>query len=120
MPLTFFSLMRTRFFLSTGKIAHMSVQKNTRPTSLILLSCLLITALLASCAPATVTPVIFPTYDPFLPIPQDTLLDSPLAQTPARRCRQLQHAKQPLHASINSLSTSTRRQSASRKFTYTR
>ncbi len=78
MPLTFFSLMRTRFFLSTGKIAHMSVQKNTRPTSLILLSCLLITALLASCAPATVTPVIFPTYDPFLPIPQDTPIGQPI------------------------------------------
>ena len=78
MPLTFFSLMRTRFFLSTGKIAHMSVQKNTRPTSLTLLSCLLITALLASCAPATVTPVIFPTYDPFLPIPQDTPIGQPV------------------------------------------
>ncbi len=66
------------FSLSAGKIVSMSVQRNTSPASraLIAVYCLLITALLASCAPSTVTPVIYPTYDPFLPITQETLASS--------------------------------------------
>lgn len=52
-----------RILPSTGKIAFMSLHKTV--------CILLLTALLASCAPSTVTPIILPTYDPFLPIPLD-------------------------------------------------
>ena len=56
----------------------MSVQRNISSTSraLITVYCLLITALLSSCAPSTATAVYYPTYDPFLPIPQETLTSS--------------------------------------------
>ncbi len=52
---------------------------------------LLLTSLLASCAPSTVTPTSFPTYDPFLPIPQDpvisdiTSISPPLTPTATRQ-----------------------------------
>lgn len=65
--------------LSTGKIAPMSLNK-------IIQTAFLCTALLASCAPANTTPLVFPTYDPFLPIQNETALtgtDSPLLPIPS-------------------------------------
>ncbi|MBC7875607.1 MAG: LysM peptidoglycan-binding domain-containing protein [Anaerolineales bacterium] len=48
----------------------MPFQRNTR--SYLPVYVLVIAALLASCAPATVTPVVLPSYDPFLPILEGT------------------------------------------------
>lgn len=48
----------------------MSFQRNTHSRYVIF--SFLITAILASCAPSTVTPVVLPSYDPFLPILEDT------------------------------------------------
>ena len=69
----------------------MSVQKNISPTSrtLIPVYYLLITALLVSCIPADVTPVVYPSYDPFCRSrkktqtqPDLTGTSSPLPNTP--------------------------------------
>jgi LasA protease len=53
----------------------MPFHNNTAPTSKTYLAvyALLITALLVSCAPAVNQTIIYPTYDPFLPIQQATL-----------------------------------------------
>lgn len=61
----------------------MSVQRNTSPTSrtLITVYYLLITALLAACAPANAAPLVFPTYDPFLPLQNETQAQPALTGT---------------------------------------
>jgi LasA protease len=53
----------------------MPFHKNTAPISktYLVVYALLITALLVSCAPAVNQTIIYPTYDPFLPIQQATL-----------------------------------------------
>jgi murein DD-endopeptidase MepM/ murein hydrolase activator NlpD len=56
----------------TGKITFMSFRQNITFTTTLYF--LLITALLVSCAPAASQSVIYPTYDPFLPIQEETLL----------------------------------------------
>jgi LasA protease len=70
----------------------MPFHRNASQTSLIAVYCLLITALLASCTRSTTSSVTYPTYDPFLPIQQGTLVpasgpvitltNSPLPSTP--------------------------------------
>ena len=96
--------------LSAGKIVPMPVQRNTSPTSrtLITVYYLLITALLVSCAPANVTPVVFPSYDPFLPLQKETQTQpdltgtsSPLPNTPTPTpTRQSTPTRPPLNISL--------------------
>jgi len=52
-----------------------------RVRPLIVARCWLITAFLAACAPALAAPVNFPTYDPFLPNPTNTLPPSTIFPT---------------------------------------
>jgi LasA protease len=66
-----------------GKITSMSIKK--------IVSVLLFSTLFSSCAPAAETAVVFPTYDPFLPIQEEitgqpavTHTSSPLAPTATR------------------------------------
>ncbi|MBI3161936.1 MAG: LysM peptidoglycan-binding domain-containing protein [Chloroflexi bacterium] len=55
-----------------------SIKLTSRPLftthySLITAYCSLITLILSSCSSATATPAFYPTYDPFMPIPQETI-----------------------------------------------
>jgi len=69
----FFTSPHFHLSLSTGKIPFMSFRRNIKSTSIVAVCSLLITTLLISCAPAVNQSVVYPTYDPFLPIQQDTL-----------------------------------------------
>jgi len=72
----------------------MSFRRKISSTSIITTYSLLIAALFASCAPSTNSTVTYPTYDPFLPVPQDTpipvnvpastITNSPLPPTATR------------------------------------
>jgi hypothetical protein len=56
----------------------MPFHRNITSTYSIAVYSLLIIALLASCAPSTPPSVVYPTYDPFLPIQQETLASASL------------------------------------------
>jgi LasA protease len=74
-----------------------------KTTSLIAVYSLLIIALLASCAPSTPPSVVYPTYDPFLPIQQGTLVpasDTAIATNSPTATREPTPTRAPLSIAL--------------------
>lgn len=78
----------------------MPVQKKLTSRALLTVYCLLMTVALSACAPSTATPVFYPTYDPFLPIPQETFTPSASAAAPLTETREPTPTRAPLIVSL--------------------